>query len=150
MSLQEELKHLREMKESLEVAQVRGDRTVPEWLADNDQLQEMLTYSASGQTGVKLTTASDPSIERRRANRLIKKSAYEVKKLRQIQQRPSLTEFRKKIGSLLGLSPRVAKLPAQPDYFVSDETNFQSGATGVSLVTIGDESSQSESVTYQF
>lgn len=111
--LQEDLGRLREIKRRLEETKARGETEIPAWLAENQQLQRILTAADK--------EAARQTAEERRLEKLLKRTSREIYKLRKSRKKqPDMTFFREKMAfftraqSLVPVLPPEASEPSGP------------------------------------
>lgn len=75
------------MKKALETLQSNGERELPEWIAENEELQDYLSDQSRS-----ADRTLDP--DSAKANRFVKKIAHDTQKLRTAKSRVPLSSFK--------------------------------------------------------
>lgn len=118
--LQQDLARLREMKRRLEDTRARGETEVPAWLADDEQLRQVLA-AADRQ-------ATRQTVEEKKTEKLLKKTSREIYRLRKSRKKqPDMAFFREKMAFLTRAQSSVPTLP--PESEVIEATAVSAPAT---------------------
>ncbi|CAL1271094.1 unnamed protein product [Larinioides sclopetarius] len=84
---QEEINRLKELKRRLEESKTKGECDVPQWVSENESLQQILAGVSKGVT--------KPNSEDKKIEKLLKKTSREIYKLRKSRKKqPDITSFR--------------------------------------------------------
>lgn len=118
--LQQDLTRLREMKRRLEDTRARGETEVPAWLADDEQLRQVLA-AADRQ-------ATRQTVEEKKTEKLLKKTSREIYRLRKSRKKqPDMAFFREKMAFLTRAQSSVPTLP--PESEVTEPPTVATSAT---------------------
>ncbi|EEC06787.1 conserved hypothetical protein [Ixodes scapularis] len=118
--LQQDLTRLREMKRRLEDTRARGETEVPAWLADDEQLRQVLA-AADRQ-------ATRQTVEEKKTEKLLKKTSREIYRLRKSRKKqPDMAFFREKMAFLTRAQSSVPTLP--PESEVTEPPTVDASAT---------------------
>ncbi|CAL1271093.1 unnamed protein product [Larinioides sclopetarius] len=103
---QEEINRLKELKRRLEESKTKGECDVPQWVSENESLQQILAGVSKGVT--------KPNSEDKKIEKLLKKTSREIYKLRKSRKKqPDITSFREKMAFFTRVDMTVPLLPAE-------------------------------------
>lgn len=106
--LQQDLTRLREMKRRLEDTRARGQTEVPAWLADDEQLRQVLALADR--------QATRQTVEEKKTEKLLKKTSREIYRLRKSRKKqPDMAFFREKMAFFTRAQSTVPALPPEAD-----------------------------------
>lgn len=106
--LQQDLARLREMKRRLEDTKARGETEIPSWLADDEQLRQVLAAAD--------LQASRQTVEEKKTEKLLKKTSREIYRLRKSRKKqPDMAFFKEKMAFFTRAQSTVPVLPPEAD-----------------------------------
>lgn len=121
--LQEDLTRLREMKRRLEDTKARGETEIPAWLADDEQLRQVLAVADR--------QASRQTVEEKKTEKLLKKTSREIYRLRKSRKKqPDMAFFKEKMAFFTRAQSTVPVLPPEAD--IAEEEATPTGASAAS------------------
>uniref|UniRef100_A0A0K2UAI6 Protein kibra n=1 Tax=Lepeophtheirus salmonis TaxID=72036 RepID=A0A0K2UAI6_LEPSM len=110
--LQEEIDRLKIIKRRMEEARERGDKDLPNWLADQDHFQKLLSQVESNE---------QKSTEDRRFEKMIRKSGRDIYKLRKTRTpkgKLDVYSFKEKMAFFTSLKASVPILPVPEENII--------------------------------